>query len=219
MPDVDYILGHSPAEIRRLKLQADILKPISERLLREAGVAPGMRVLDLGCGAGDVALLAAEMVGPNGAVVGIDRNGDALSAACSRARGAGHANVEFREGAADDRTCVRLSSCRRRSRAASLRVRAVRTRRLHALVVRPGRTSRSRTPSGRTDRASGQTSAELVLISNWPSIANRSTRLRLDPKKTLGCTGASRSANLEDSIAEFCFDVPVLTMPKDRDRR
>ena len=159
MPDVDYILGHSPAEIRRLKLQADILKPISERLLREAGVAPGMRVLDLGCGAGDVALLAAEMVGPNGAVVGIDRNGDALSAACSRARGAGHANVEFREGAADDRTCVRLSSCRRRSRAASLRVRAVRIRRLHALVVRPGRTSRSRTPSGRTDRASGQTSA------------------------------------------------------------
>jgi SAM-dependent methyltransferase len=102
MPDVDYILGHSPAEIRRLILQAGILKPITERLLREAGVAPGMRVLDLGCGAGDVALLAAEMVGPNGAVVGIDRNGDALSAACSRARGAGHANVEFREGAAED---------------------------------------------------------------------------------------------------------------------
>ena len=81
MPDVDYILGHSPAEIRRLKLQAGILKPITERLLREAGIAPGMRVLDLGCGAGDVALLAAEMVGPNGAVVGIDRNDDALAAA------------------------------------------------------------------------------------------------------------------------------------------
>jgi hypothetical protein len=39
MPDVDYILGHSPAEIRRLILQAGILKPITERLLREAGVA------------------------------------------------------------------------------------------------------------------------------------------------------------------------------------
>ena len=59
----------------------------------------------------------------------------------------------------DDRTCARPSSCRRRSHAAALRVRAVRIRRLHALVVRSGRTSRSRTPSGRTDRASGQTSA------------------------------------------------------------
>src|ERR1700731_5385526 len=102
MPDVAYILGHSPAEIGRLIFQAGVLKPITERLLREAGVAPGMRVLDLGCGTGDVALLAAELVGPNGAVVGIDRNGDALSAACSRARGAGYANIEFREGAAED---------------------------------------------------------------------------------------------------------------------
>ena len=102
MPDVDYILGHSPAEIRRLKLQAGILKPITERLLREAGIAPGMRVLDLGCGAGDVALLAAEMVGPNGAVVGIDRNDDVLAVARDRARNAGYANIEFREGAAED---------------------------------------------------------------------------------------------------------------------
>jgi SAM-dependent methyltransferase len=78
------------------------LKPITERLLREAGVAPGMRVLDLGCGTGDVALLAAELVGPNGAVVGIDRNDDVLAVACDRARAAGYANIEFREGAAED---------------------------------------------------------------------------------------------------------------------
>jgi ubiquinone/menaquinone biosynthesis C-methylase UbiE len=102
MPDVAYILGHSPAEIGRLIFQAGILKPITERLLREAGVAPGMRVLDLGCGTGDVALLAAELVGPNGAVVGIDRNDDVLAAACDRARAAGYANIEFREGAAED---------------------------------------------------------------------------------------------------------------------
>jgi cyclopropane fatty-acyl-phospholipid synthase-like methyltransferase len=81
MPDVAYILGHSPAEIGRLIFQAGVLKPITERLLREAGVAPGMRVLDLGCGTGDVALLVAELVGPNGAVVGIDRNGDVLTVA------------------------------------------------------------------------------------------------------------------------------------------
>jgi ubiquinone/menaquinone biosynthesis C-methylase UbiE len=51
---VEYILGHSPDELRRLMLQADVLRPITERLLKEAGLKPGMRVLDLGCGAGDV---------------------------------------------------------------------------------------------------------------------------------------------------------------------
>ncbi len=102
MPDVAYILGHSPAEIGRLIIQAGILKPITERLLREAGVAQGMRVLDLGCGTGDVALLAAELVGPSGAVVGIDRNDDVLAVARDRARNAGYANIEFREGAAED---------------------------------------------------------------------------------------------------------------------
>ena len=49
--------------MRRLVLQAELLKPITERLLREAGIKPGMRILDLGSGAGDVAMLAATLVG------------------------------------------------------------------------------------------------------------------------------------------------------------
>lgn len=60
-------------------LQADNLRPITTRLLREIGLAQDMRVVDLGCGAGDVAMLAAEMVGPTGAVVGIDRNAAAIA--------------------------------------------------------------------------------------------------------------------------------------------
>jgi ubiquinone/menaquinone biosynthesis C-methylase UbiE len=59
-----YILGHSQDEISRLMRQASMVHPITERLLRQAGVQPGMRVLDLGCGAGDVSMLAAEFVGP-----------------------------------------------------------------------------------------------------------------------------------------------------------
>jgi ubiquinone/menaquinone biosynthesis C-methylase UbiE len=51
-----------------------MLRPITERLLRSAGIEPGMRVLDIGCGAGDVSMLAAELVGSTGSVVGIDRN-------------------------------------------------------------------------------------------------------------------------------------------------
>jgi SAM-dependent methyltransferase len=48
------------------------------RRAKEAGLKPGMRVLDLGCGAGDVAMLAADLVGPKGRVVGIDRSAEAL---------------------------------------------------------------------------------------------------------------------------------------------
>jgi ubiquinone/menaquinone biosynthesis C-methylase UbiE len=102
MPDVPYILGHSDAELRRLMLQAAILKPITGRLLREAGLQPGMRVLDIGCGTGDVSLLAAELVGPSGAVVGIDRSPAALALARDRARAAGLRSVTFHQAAAEE---------------------------------------------------------------------------------------------------------------------
>ena len=52
--------------------QAWLLEPLKERLFREAGIGQGMRVLDLGCGMGDVAMLAARLVGPSGRVVAVD---------------------------------------------------------------------------------------------------------------------------------------------------
>lgn len=102
MTDVAYILGHSEAEIRRLELQSTVLYPTTKRLLQEAGLARGMRVLDLGSGGGDVAMLVAEFVGPDGSVLGIDRSPDALAAARDRTRKAGYANIEFRQAAAED---------------------------------------------------------------------------------------------------------------------
>ena len=81
MPDIDYIMGSNPSELRRLGLQARLLRPITERLLRQAGLAEGMRVLDLGCGAGDVSVLAAEIVGRSGSVIGLDRDMAVLTAA------------------------------------------------------------------------------------------------------------------------------------------
>jgi SAM-dependent methyltransferase len=57
-----------------------------------------MRVLDIGTGAGDVAFLAAELVGDSGLVVGVDRSADALSVATARAAGRSCSNVSFREG-------------------------------------------------------------------------------------------------------------------------
>jgi ubiquinone/menaquinone biosynthesis C-methylase UbiE len=102
MRQAAYILGHSQTEIRRLVYQAALLRPTTERLLRSAGIARGMRVLDLGCGAGDVAMLAAEMVGASGSVVGIDRNGRVIRIARERAQAAGLRHVAFMEASADD---------------------------------------------------------------------------------------------------------------------
>ena len=94
----NYLLGHSPAELHRLTVQAEFLRPITERMLRGAGLRPGMRVLDLGCGAGDVSLLAAELVGPEGQVVGVDRVASAIEFAASRAERKRVRNVAFRQG-------------------------------------------------------------------------------------------------------------------------
>jgi cyclopropane fatty-acyl-phospholipid synthase-like methyltransferase len=67
---LEYVFGHSQREIQRLISQAAILRPVTERLLRNVKIRAGMHVLDLGCGAGDVSMLAAEFVGPTGLVSG-----------------------------------------------------------------------------------------------------------------------------------------------------
>jgi SAM-dependent methyltransferase len=96
--DADYIHGDSARETRRLIAQASERETATLRLREDAGVAPGMRVLDVGSGAGDVALLAAALVGPDGAVVGYDIHTAVLETARERARAAGVTNVEFRVG-------------------------------------------------------------------------------------------------------------------------
>jgi ubiquinone/menaquinone biosynthesis C-methylase UbiE len=58
---------------------------IMQRLLLDAGVGAGMRVLDVGCGWGAVSFLLASLVGPEGQVVGVDRDASALAVARARA--------------------------------------------------------------------------------------------------------------------------------------
>lgn len=91
----EYALGRSPQEYARLARQAEILKPMTRRLFLEAGIAHGMRVLDLGSGAGDICLLLAELVGPSGTVIGLDVDGDAIAHARERVAAAGMSNVTF----------------------------------------------------------------------------------------------------------------------------
>jgi ubiquinone/menaquinone biosynthesis C-methylase UbiE len=60
---------------------ASIGGDITQRLFNDAGITAGMRVLDLGCGQGDVSVLAAKFVGDQGAVLGVDRDPDAIKIA------------------------------------------------------------------------------------------------------------------------------------------
>ena len=90
-----YALGYSEAEFRRLKFQGEYLRDFTADVLRRAGIAPGMRVLDIGCGVGDVSLLAAEMVSSSGTVVGVDRSEQAVALARQRAAAAGMDHVRF----------------------------------------------------------------------------------------------------------------------------
>ena len=93
---VSYPIPSSDNERDRLTSQAQVLQPYTARLLRNAGARPGACVLDLGTGMGDVALLAAAIVGPSGTVVGIDRDGVTVEKAKARAAAQGHiASVEF----------------------------------------------------------------------------------------------------------------------------
>jgi SAM-dependent methyltransferase len=93
-----YLMGRSSRETDRLIFVAKALNPFTQRLLHDAGLCPGMRVLDVGTGAADVALLAAEMVGPTGRVIGLDANPEILRTAFERAQAAGLDNVSFVAG-------------------------------------------------------------------------------------------------------------------------
>ena len=98
MTDPTYALGRSDDEHARLTEQAGFLRPLTERFFRRAGIGPGMTVLDVGSGVGDVAFLLAEIVGPTGKVVGVDMDGTALEKARTRAAQAQLRHVEFVQG-------------------------------------------------------------------------------------------------------------------------
>lgn len=74
---------------------------MTERMLDDAGIGPGMRVLDIGCGQGAVSLMLSRRVGQQGHIFAVDRNSQVLEAAKEKARAAGVSNLTFIEGGFD----------------------------------------------------------------------------------------------------------------------
>jgi 2-polyprenyl-3-methyl-5-hydroxy-6-metoxy-1,4-benzoquinol methylase len=92
---IPYVLGNTSSEYSRLLRQASLISKLTEHFLEQVALAPGMRVLDVGSGVGDMALLAAQAVGSSGRVVCIDSDASALSIAQERAARAGLTNMTF----------------------------------------------------------------------------------------------------------------------------
>src|SRR5258708_12489869 len=86
------IASASTVEARRL---GQLLYPSTKQLFVQAGITTGMKVLDVGSGAGDVALLLAELVGPTGSIVGVEVHATILETARARVQAAGLTNVSF----------------------------------------------------------------------------------------------------------------------------
>lgn len=91
-----YVIAGGRTGYDRLLLLARDRWPDTQALLQRAGVGPGMRCLDLGCGGGEVTFELARMVAPGGFAVGIDMDEVKLALAREAARERGVENVEFR---------------------------------------------------------------------------------------------------------------------------
>jgi ubiquinone/menaquinone biosynthesis C-methylase UbiE len=93
-----YPFNSSEDERQRLVAQGELVASLTERLFKKAGITSGMRVLDIGSGSGDVALLAGRLVGSRGSVIGTDHDPAQVAFAEQRAKAEGLTNVRFMVG-------------------------------------------------------------------------------------------------------------------------
>ncbi len=93
-----YILATGADEVKRLQVLNQLYGPGTERLLWQAGLKPGMRVVDIGCGSGNIACWLARQVGAGGSVVGIDVSPAQIEQAQLQAQTAGLNNITFAVG-------------------------------------------------------------------------------------------------------------------------
>jgi SAM-dependent methyltransferase len=97
-PTTSSMCGHGGEAIPSLRRQSRLYNPCTQRLLEQAGITAGMKVLEVGSGAGDVTFLAGELVGKRGMVVGVEHDLALLEMARARACAAGLTQVSFVAG-------------------------------------------------------------------------------------------------------------------------
>lgn len=97
LPAAVYALGSDPAEAARLRRQSDELRSHSVALLDRVGVRRGGKAIDLGCGPSGILELLCDRVGPDGRVVGVDRDPALVALAHALVRERGLANVDIME--------------------------------------------------------------------------------------------------------------------------
>lgn len=97
-----YVIRGASAGYQRLQLLARVQNPGTLEVLRQAGIRPGMRCLDVGCGSGDVTFELARLAGPGGSATGLDIDPVKVGLATDEAAARGLANVTFRTASVRD---------------------------------------------------------------------------------------------------------------------
>lgn len=98
MADDRYVLARGDEGAYRLRVVNSVHGPDTEALLLRAGLRPGLRVADVGCGVGVVTAWIGQQVGPEGEVVGVDLGPEQIRKAREHAEVEGLAHVRFQVG-------------------------------------------------------------------------------------------------------------------------
>ena len=98
MSDYHYLIRGGIEGRERLRVLGRVKRPTTLPLLERAGVTPGLRCLDVGCGGGDVTFDLASLVGLTGRAVGLDLDASKIELARADAAQVAVTNVEFRVG-------------------------------------------------------------------------------------------------------------------------
>src|SRR5665213_2164316 len=86
--------GSGPTSYAEFLVPA-MFAPFAERLVEQAGIAPGSRVLDVACGTGVASRTAARRAGDGGSVTGVDLGEPTLEVACSWPHEDGAAAIDY----------------------------------------------------------------------------------------------------------------------------
>ncbi|MGH9207478.1 MAG: methyltransferase domain-containing protein, partial [Acidimicrobiales bacterium] len=100
-----YTLTLSEAEVARYRMMAERAHTSESHDWALAGVTPGAIVADIGCGPAAISVALAEIVGPKGRVIGVERDPEALTQAGAMVDQAGVSNVELHAGDAAEQVC------------------------------------------------------------------------------------------------------------------